>query len=125
MPPARANDDSFTRVGLIVYADGAVGVVAHADRRAADAGAPEPGDDERHDGEHAEHDVVEGPLVGEVEPEQRVALERHRPAEPAAEDRPVVQVLRRRERERERADREQQALDAQRAEPDERGEARR
>ena len=123
MPPARANDESFTRVALIVYAGGAVGVVAHADRGPPDAAAPEAGDDDRHHGEHAEHHVVERPLIGDVEPEQRVALERDRTAEPAVEDRLVVHVLRRGQRERERADGQHQSLGAQRAEPDERGDA--
>ena len=98
-----------------------VGVVAHRDRRAADARSAEPAhDDERHH-EHGEAHVVVGALRRQVEAEQRSARERHR-RQVVGQHRLAEQVLRRGDRERERADREQQASDTERAHADQRRE---
>ena len=62
IPPASANARSFTHVGLDGVARRALRVVPHADRRAADAGPPEPRRDHHRDDERDEHDVVVGAL---------------------------------------------------------------
>ena len=108
------------------HADGVrrstVGVVAHRDRGATDARSAQPAhDDERHH-EHGEAHVVVGALRREVEAEQGSARERHR-REVVGQHRLAEQVLRRRDRERERADRQQQASDAERAHTDQRRES--
>ena len=62
-----ANDITLIRLGRDGRRRGHVLVVAHRDHRAADAGAPQPRDDERRDDEHAEAQVVHAAPVREVD----------------------------------------------------------
>ena len=60
--PASANAVSLVRVGETVSADGRGFVLAHADDRAPDAGAPKVTDEHEHDDEDAEHEPVVRPV---------------------------------------------------------------
>ena len=88
-------------------------VLAHADDHAPDAGAPEVADEQQHEDEHEQHEVVvRAVAVGELERPEVGARDLDRRA-PGDEDRPAEDVRLRGDRERERADREQQPADAQ------------
>ena len=127
MPPARANARSFTRVGATRVAGGGVRVVAHADGGAADAGAAQPGDDDqRRPRARPARRSSRCAATTRSSPKNVRARERHRGAEL-----PPERIGRRyryccaASAERERAHREQQPADTQRADADERGEAAR
>ena len=101
---------------------GAVGVVAHRDGGAPDPRSTQPTDHDEGHHEHGEAHVVVRPLRRQVEAEQRPARERNR-REIVGQHRLAEQVLRRGDREGERADREEQAAHAQSAYADQRREA--
>ena len=66
--PASANAVSLARAGETVSAAARQLVLAHADDRAPDAGAPEVSDEQEHDDEHEQHEVVVGAVpVRELE----------------------------------------------------------
>ena len=109
--PASANARSFTRRRRDGVRRRAVGVVAHGDRGAADAGPAEPGrrsatsDDEHGEARRSSRCAA----TCRSRPKKSVRGNGTESSEPVGQDRPVVEVLARGERERERAHREQQA----------------
>ena len=126
MKPPSANAVSLARVGDTVSADARRLVLADADDRAPDAGAAQVPDERASTiTRHREHEVVVVAVqVRAGRPGRACRAGSSTVSAPslAGEDRPAEDVALRRDREGHRADREQQALHAQRADPDEHGE---